>query len=478
MLITGNISEIPSVLLSNSYKKGLLHYIIDDPNRDDIFKKLDKIGFENIKNIIVMCNDVCIENIYKMAHTYEKNLSSSYHGYLIMKMNWLFISKNEEAWWPFIDKFEDVYKGLCVDFIHYLSTVMNFTYIIRYPQDGQWGAFNSTNGKWSGLAGQLQHKEVDVVIAPFSRTLARDKIIDFTADFYEDSFSIIYKKDTKSLDKSLLFIKPFRTNVWLIFFSVIPIISTVLLLVDIAWFSYSCKKLIFYQWLSNNMSVFGTAMLQAIFTLPRTESGRIVIGSCWIFMIIMRTTYSGNIVAFLTVSKDTPPFRNLYDLTQTDSFLLGTLGGAATVTEWNTSNTKFHKSVWAKVTDSLEKNSKVLSINFNEHMDLVKQGGYAFYLDSTSFALETAKDSRLSTATNMEPFYAHYAVALPKHSFYSETFRKYTVLVKETGLIKKWKNKWWPAELKNPEITINKQIKPVTLVNMQGVIYVWASLIG
>lgn len=52
-------------------------------------------------------------------------------------------------------------------------------------------------------------------------------------------------------------------------------------------------------------------------------------------MIIMRTTYSGNIVAFLTVSKEKPPFRNLADLTEIDTYLFGTLGGSATVTEWN-----------------------------------------------------------------------------------------------------------------------------------------------
>lgn len=52
-------------------------------------------------------------------------------------------------------------------------------------------------------------------------------------------------------------------------------------------------------------------------------------------MVIMRTTYSGNIVAFLTVTKDTPPFRSLLDLTQIDNFHLGTLGGSAFVTDIN-----------------------------------------------------------------------------------------------------------------------------------------------
>lgn len=58
------------------------------------------------------------------------------------------------------------------------------------------------------------------------------------------------------------------------------------------------------------------------------------------------------------------------------------------------------------------------------------------------------------------------------------SYTKSVTTVKETGLIKKWKNKWWPIEIKTPEISINKQIRPVTLVNIQGMIYLWAGLIG
>ena len=37
---------------------------------------------------------------------------------------------------------------------------LNFTYTLIKPSDGQWGILK--NGKWTGMIGALQHKEVDI----------------------------------------------------------------------------------------------------------------------------------------------------------------------------------------------------------------------------------------------------------------------------------------------------------------------------
>ena len=37
---------------------------------------------------------------------------------------------------------------------------MNFTYTLTKPSDGQWGVLK--NGKWTGMIGALQRKEVDI----------------------------------------------------------------------------------------------------------------------------------------------------------------------------------------------------------------------------------------------------------------------------------------------------------------------------
>ena len=53
--------------------------------------------------------------------------------------------------------------------------------------------------------------------------------------------------------------------------------------------------------------------------------------SCWwLFCIIVVAIYCGNLIAFLTVTKDKPPFNSLDELMkQKGEFSWGTLGGSA-----------------------------------------------------------------------------------------------------------------------------------------------------
>lgn len=45
----------------------------------------------------------------------------------------------------------------------------------------------------------------------------------------------------------------------------------------------------------------------------------------WLFCIIMAATYSGNLIAFLTVAKDKAPFDTLDEMVQQDDYTYGTI---------------------------------------------------------------------------------------------------------------------------------------------------------
>lgn len=54
--------------------------------------------------------------------------------------------------------------------------------------------------------------------------------------------------------------------------------------------------------------------------LPRADSGRLVVGTWWIVVLVVVTTYSGNLVAFLTFPKFEIPVTTVSELLERTSY--------------------------------------------------------------------------------------------------------------------------------------------------------------
>jgi hypothetical protein len=63
--------------------------------------------------------------------------------------------------------------------------------------------------------------------------------------------------------------------------------------------------------------------------MPSSVSGRILLKVWWIFVLVMLATYTGNLIAFLTVTKVNLPIASLSDLPKQSQLGYGTVKGSS-----------------------------------------------------------------------------------------------------------------------------------------------------
>ena len=61
-------------------------------------------------------------------------------------------------------------RGIFVEVLEELSKLLNFSYTVSVPPDGEWGALRD-DGTWSGMVGQLKREVLDLGLHLFSYKL-------------------------------------------------------------------------------------------------------------------------------------------------------------------------------------------------------------------------------------------------------------------------------------------------------------------
>ena len=87
-------------------------------------------------------------------------------------------------------------------------------------------------------------------------------------------------------------------------------------------------------------------MRQSINLVPKSFSGRIAATSWWYFSLIFVSSYTANLVAFLTVEKLITPIESVEDLAKQTDIRYGTLIGGSTMAFFNKSALDTFKRMW------------------------------------------------------------------------------------------------------------------------------------
>ena len=90
----------------------------------------------------------------------------------------------------------------------------------------------------------------------------------------------------------------------------------------------------------------GSLMQQGSDLTPKSISTRMIAAMWWFFTLIMISSYTANLAAFLTVERMATPIEKADDLAEQSDIQYGTLLGGSTMTFFRDSQIETYQKMW------------------------------------------------------------------------------------------------------------------------------------
>ncbi|XP_058917551.1 glutamate receptor 1 isoform X1 [Kogia breviceps] len=386
----------------------------------------------------------------------------------------------------------DRYEGYCVELAAEIAKHVGYSYRLEIVSDGKYGARDPDTKAWNGMVGELVYGRADVAVAPLTITLVREEVIDFSKPFMSLGISIMIKKPQKSKPGVFSFLDPLAYEIWMcIVFAYIGV-SVVLFLVS---------RFSPYEWhseefeegrdqttsdQSNEFGIFnslwfslGAFMQQGCDISPRSLSGRIVGGVWWFFTLIIISSYTANLAAFLTVERMVSPIESAEDLAKQTEIAYGTLEAGSTKEFFRRSKIAVFEKMWTYMKSA---EPSVFVRTTEEGMVRVRKskGKYAYLLESTmnEYIEQRKPCDTMKVGGNLDS--KGYGIATPKGSALRNPVNLAVLKLNEQGLLDKLKNKWWydKGECGSGGGDSKDKTSALSLSNVAGVFYILIGGLG
>ncbi|XP_057339211.1 glutamate receptor ionotropic, kainate 1-like isoform X2 [Microplitis mediator] len=342
------------------------------------------------------------------------------------------------------------YEGFCIDLLREIAQMVGFTYKIELVPDGKYGVYDYETGEWNGIVRQLMDKKADLAVGSMTINYARESVIDFTKPFMNLGISILFKVPTSHPARLFSFMNPLAIEIWLYVLAAYVLVSVTMFVV--ARFSpyewnnpHPCHsgptEIVENQFSLANSFWFtiGTLMQQGSDLNPKATSTRIVGGIWWFFTLIIISSYTANLAAFLTVERMITPIENAEDLAGQTDITYGTLDSGSTMTFFRDSMIETYKKMWRFMEN---KKPSVFVSTYEEGIQRVLQGDYAFLMESTMLDYIVQRDCNLTQIAGLLDSKG-YGIATPMGSPWRDKISLAILELQEKGEIQMLYDKWW-----------------------------------
>uniref|UniRef100_A0A8C5F479 Glutamate receptor n=1 Tax=Gadus morhua TaxID=8049 RepID=A0A8C5F479_GADMO len=444
-----------------------------------------KIGYWNdIDKLVLVQNENPLSNDSSAMENRTVVVTTIMEGpYVMLKKNWEMYEGNDQ------------FEGYCVDLAQEIAKHIGIKYKISIVPDGKYGARDPETKIWNGMVGELVYGKAEIAVAPLTITLVREEVIDFSKPFMSLGISIMIKKPQKSKPGVFSFLDPLAYEIWMcIVFAYIGV-SVVLFLVS---------RFSPYEWHAeepeegapeqgpndqppNEFGIFnslwfslGAFMQQGCDISPRSLSGRIVGGVWWFFTLIIISSYTANLAAFLTVERMVSPIESAEDLAKQTEIAYGTLDSGSTKEFFRRSKIAVYEKMWSYMKSA---EPTVFTKRTSEGVARVRKskGKYAFLLESTmnEYTEQRKPCDTMKVGGNLDS--KGYGIATPKGSQLRTPVNLAVLKLSEAGVLDKLKNKWWydkgecgPKDSGSKD----KSSQALSLSNVAGVFYILVGGLG
>lgn len=341
------------------------------------------------------------------------------------------------------------FEGYAIDLIHEISKILGFNYTFKLAPDGRYGSYNRETKEWDGMIRELLEQRADLAIADLTITYDREQVVDFTMPFMNLGISVLYRKPIKQPPNLFSFLSPLSLDVWI--YMATAYLGVSVLLFILARFTP-------YEWhqthspegdkMENIFSLanclwfaIGSLMQQSCDFLPKAVSTRMVAGMWWFFTLIMISSYTANLAAFLTVERMDSPIESAEDLAKQTKIKYGALKGGSTAAFFRDSNFSTYQRMWSFM-ESARPSVFATSNKEGEERVVRGKGAYAYLMESTTIEYVVERNCDLTQVGGMLDSKG-YGIAMPPNSPYRTAISGAVLKLQEEGKLHILKTKWW-----------------------------------
>ena len=178
-----------------------------------------------------------------------------------------------------------------------------------------------------------------------------------------------------------------------------------------------------------------------------------VAGLWWFFTLIMISSYTANLAAFLTVSLMDSPITSAEDLAKQITIKYGIVGSGSTLSFFRDSTIPTYQRMWQFMEST---RPSVFMTSTMEGVERVQRsnGQYAFIMESTSIEFFTERQCDLTQIGGLIDSKG-YGIAMRPGSPFRAALSQAVLKMQETNRLIILRNKWWREERGGGNCTVS-----------------------